>query len=228
MQAICEGCECRSGWVRDHDKSGEISTESAAEMIEIYPNILPKILVVPPVLLMMRLGGLEFYWLAAAASERVMGKLSHLSGSHYLQWSLTALRLCVYKSGRKKGKQTLILFCSGTGGELSPRSLSSTAAATCWASIYRSWAPSVPAPAPCCWLWSVPPQSCTPPPFSDSWEGPRQTAGLTCSPSELHGVETLAALISYIVMSLLPLPDPGKAWGEKSSWPLKWEYQCED
>lgn len=28
----------RSGWVRDHGGSGEVSTESAAEMIEIYPK----------------------------------------------------------------------------------------------------------------------------------------------------------------------------------------------
>lgn len=164
---------------------------------------------------MTRLGGLEFHWLAAAPSERDTGKLSHLSGSHYLQWSLTALRLHVYKSVRQKRKQTVILFCSGTGGELSSRSLSGTTAAVCWASIYHSRVPSVPAPALCCQHWSLPPQSCPPPPSPDPWERPRQPAVLTCPLSELRGVEITTTLISYTIMSLLPLlPVPPRKAGQ--------------
>lgn len=170
---------------------------------------------------MTRLGGLEFQWLAAAPWERDTGKRSHLSGSRYLQWSLRSLRLHVYKSVRQKRKQTVILFCSGTGGELSSWSLSSTTTATavCWASEYHSQIPSVPAPTPCCQHWSLCPQSCPSPPSSDSWERPRQPAVLTCPLSELRGVEIVASLISYAVMSLLPLlPVPGKA--EEGGIPL--------
>lgn len=170
---------------------------------------------------MTRLGGLEFQWLAAAPWERDTGKRSHLSGSRYLQWSLRSLRLHVYKSVRQKRKQTVILFCSGTGGELSSWSLSSTttAAAVSWASEYHSRIPSVPAPTPCCQHWSLCPQSCPSPPSSDSWERPRQPAVLTCPLSELRGVEIVASLISYAVMSLLPLlPVPGKA--EEGGIPL--------
>lgn len=61
IQAICQGCVCRSGWVRDHGGSGEITTESAAEMIEIYPKHIAEDFGSAPVLLMTRLGGLEFH-----------------------------------------------------------------------------------------------------------------------------------------------------------------------
>jgi len=63
------------------------------------------ILVVPPVLLVMTLGGLEFHWLAAVPSERDTEKFSHLSESHYLQWNLTALRSHVCKSSRRGSRQ---------------------------------------------------------------------------------------------------------------------------
>lgn len=68
---------------------------------------------------MMKLGGLEFHWLTAAPSERDMGKLSHLSGSHYLQWSLAALRLQAYKSGRR-GSRHQFYFAMAQGENFQP------------------------------------------------------------------------------------------------------------
>lgn len=89
--------------------------------------------------------GLEFRWLAAVLSGKDMGRPSHLSWSHYSQWSLTAPRLRVYKSARQKRKHIVILFCSGMGEELSSRSPSSVApiSVMCSACRCHSQIPSV-------------------------------------------------------------------------------------
>lgn len=43
IQAICQGCVCvEAGGLRDRGGSREISTESAAEMTEIYPKHIAK------------------------------------------------------------------------------------------------------------------------------------------------------------------------------------------
>lgn len=118
--------------------------------LKFIQNLSSKVLVVPALLLMMRLGGLEFHWLVAALLERDVGKCSHVSGSDYSQWSLTVWFIHVYKSVRQRRSQSVILFCHGTVCELSSWTPSSTATAMCQASLYHSQDISVHIPTLCC------------------------------------------------------------------------------